>query len=120
MKWASWTNFVLGFWLIIAPFSLAYAGVAAALYEDIILGIGIAALALWRALGKEMPAMAGVSWSVAGGGFWVLIAPFALGYAGTTAAVYNDVIVGLAVLVLGLWRAMSRGDSEMPHTAAHH
>lgn len=33
-------------------------------------------------------------------GVWVLIAPFVLGYSGTQQAMLNDVIVGLAVLVL--------------------
>lgn len=120
MKWASWTNLVLGLWLIIAPFSLAYAAVTAAVYEDVILGIVVASLALWRALARETPEMAYVSWTVAVGGLWVLIAPFALGYNATTAAAYNDVIVGLAVLILATWRAVSRPQGEMPHMAAHH
>ncbi|MFQ5830087.1 MAG: SPW repeat protein [Candidatus Methylomirabilia bacterium] len=120
MKWASWTNVVLGLWLIVAPFALAYSGVTTAVYEDVILGIVIAALALWQAVGAQTPLMASASWIVATGGLWVLVAPFLLGYSNTTAAVYNDVIVGLVVLILGLWRALSRGQGEMPHMAAHH
>lgn len=120
MKWASWTNLVLGLWLIIAPFSLAYAGVTAAVYEDVILGIVIASLALWRALGQETPEMAYVSWTVAASGLWVLISPFALGYSGTAAATYNDVIVGLVVVILATWRALAKAQGEMPHMAAHH
>lgn len=120
MKRASWTNLVLGLWLIIAPFSLAYAGVTAAVYEDVILGIVIASLALWWALGSEADSMAYVSWTVALGGLWVLIAPFALGYSATTAAAYNDVIVGLAVLILAIWRAVAHPQGQMPHMAAHH
>ncbi len=120
MKWASWTNLVLGLWLISAPFVLGYAGVAGAMYEDVILGIVIGLLALWRAVGAETAAMAGVSWVVAVGGLWVLLAPFVLGYTGTTAAVYNDVIVGLAVLVFAAARALSHGGGEMPHAAPHH
>lgn len=115
MKWASWTNVVLGLWLIAAPFVLGYVGVTTAMYEAIVLGIVIAALALWRATGAETPAMASVSWLVAAGGLWVLVAPFVLGYTATTVAVWNDVIVGLAVLVLGVWRALSHGRGEMPH-----
>ena len=45
MNWISWTNFVLGLWLIIAPFTLGYAGVTTAVYEDVILGILIALFA---------------------------------------------------------------------------
>jgi SPW repeat len=35
MKWAGWTNVLLGLWLIAAPFALAYAGVTTAVYEDV-------------------------------------------------------------------------------------
>ncbi|MBI1734571.1 MAG: SPW repeat protein [Candidatus Rokubacteria bacterium] len=123
MKWASWTILALGLWLIVAPFALAYAGTTAAAYEDVILGIVIGALALWRGLGPETPSMTGVSWLLATGGLWVVLAPFVIGYAGTTAAVWNDVIVGLAVLILGAWQALSHhgGPAEMRHgMAAHH
>lgn len=120
MKWASWTNVLLGVWLVAAPFALAYQGVTTALYEDIVLGAVIALFAFWRAMGEEKSGMAGVSWTVAAAGLWVLIAPFVLGYGAVTAAVYNDVIVGLAVAILGTWRAMSAGHGEMPHMASHH
>jgi len=120
MKWADWTSFVLGFWLIVAPFALAYAGVTTAVYKDVVLGILIAALALWRAVGAETPGMASVSWLVAAGGLWVLIAPFVLGYMAATVAVYNDVIVGLAVAILGAWRGLSHGPGAMPRMQAHH
>lgn len=43
MKSLSWTNFVLGLWLVVAPFILVYHGVSAALWEDVIAGILIAA-----------------------------------------------------------------------------
>jgi hypothetical protein len=46
-----------------------------------------------------------------------------IGYSGTTAAVWNDVIVGLAVLILSAWQALLHrgGPGEMRHgMAAHH
>ena len=106
MKGLSWTNFVLGLWLLFAPLTLAYSNTAAALWEDLLVGILIAALALWRALGAETREMAGVSWIVAVLGIWVLNAPSALGYAGIAAAFWNDMIVGLVVAVLGTVRAL--------------
>lgn len=47
--WLSWTNFVLGAWLVIAPFILAY-GQAAPLWNDIVLGVIVLALAAWSAV----------------------------------------------------------------------
>lgn len=108
MKGLSWTNFVLGLWLLISPFTLSYGGTAAT--EDIIVGILIAALALWRALGEETERMKGISWTVAILGIWALIAPFALGYTAISVAVWNDVIVGLIVAVLAVVRSL-----ETPH-----
>lgn len=80
MKWASWTILALGLWLIVAPFALAYAGTTAAAYEDLVLGIVVGALALWRGLSPETPVMTRVSWVLVAGGLWVLIAPFVIGY----------------------------------------
>lgn len=119
MKGLSWTNFVLGLWLLISPFTLGYGGIAAT--EDIIVGILIAAFALWRALGEDTEGMKGVSWTVAVLGLWAIIAPFALGYTAIALAVWNDVIVGLIVATLAFVRAL-----ETPHggtmgrTAEHH
>lgn len=119
MKGLSWTNFVLGLWLLISPFTLSYGGTAA--MEDIVVGTLIAALALWRALGEETEGMKGVSWTVAILGIWAIIAPFALGYTAISVAVWNDVIVGLIVSVLAFARSL-----ETPHTgttdraARHH
>jgi hypothetical protein len=44
--WSSWLNVIAGIWLIIAPFVLQYPGVTA-LWNDVILGILVAAFALW-------------------------------------------------------------------------
>jgi hypothetical protein len=37
-------------------------------------------------------------------GIWVIVAPFVLTFTGTSAALWNDIIVGAAVLILGLVR----------------
>lgn len=44
--WAGWLNVVAGIWLIIAPFVLRYPGTTA-VWNDVILGILVAAFALW-------------------------------------------------------------------------
>lgn len=48
--WPSWVSFVIGLWLLIAPYMLGYAFIPAALWNSIILGLVIAVLALWSAL----------------------------------------------------------------------
>jgi SPW repeat-containing protein len=119
MKWVSWVNFGLGLWLIFAPITFGYSSRRAALHEDVVFGVLIASVALWRALGAETPSMARVSWVVAAAGFWMMLGPFELGYGTTHAPVDNDVLVGLAVLVLGMWRAISRPRGGTSHMLAH-
>ena len=46
MKALSWTNFALGLWLVIAPFVLLYRGIQAALWDDVVVGLLIAAPAM--------------------------------------------------------------------------
>lgn len=120
MKWVSWVNFGLGLYLILAPIMFGYASLKAALYEDMLFGMLIAGVALWRALGAETESMARMSWIVAAAGFWMMLGPFELGYGTTHVPVDNDVLVGLAVLILGMWRAVSQPRSGTSQMLAHH
>lgn len=113
---SSGVNVVLGVWLIAAPFVLAYSEVRAAMWNDVIVGVVILALAGYRV---AQPAQsAGLSWVNVVLGIWLIAAPFALGYGDTTAAMWNDVIVGIAVAVLGAVSAMTgaklRGAMQKP------
>lgn len=47
-KWEEWVNLALGLWLIAAPFALGfYAGLEAAAWSQIIIGVLLAADAIW-------------------------------------------------------------------------
>ncbi|HEX5429972.1 MAG TPA: SPW repeat protein [Patescibacteria group bacterium] len=48
--WASWINFLLGLWMIIAPFSLGHGAVSAVVTNSVILGIIVAVFGLTSAL----------------------------------------------------------------------
>ncbi len=50
MKGLSWVNFVLGLWLIVAPFALHYRDITTAMWNNVIVGIVVAILAIVRAL----------------------------------------------------------------------
>jgi hypothetical protein len=108
MKTFSWVNFILGLWLIVAPFVLLYRGISAALWDNIIVGVVIAILAGWRALGKESARMTVTSWLVALLGLWTIAAPFVFHYARNPSAMWNGVIVGIVVAILATYRALDR------------
>src|SRR4029434_4540785 len=103
MKVLRWTNFALGLWLVIAPFALLYRGIQAALWDDVVVGLLIAAYSLWRAL--EIEQMIVGNWVVGALGLWALISPFVLHFSGAPIAMRNNVIVGAAVTILTIWLA---------------
>lgn len=51
--WLSWANMIFGLWILISPFLLGYLGVGV-LWNNIIVGVIIAALAAWSASSTTM------------------------------------------------------------------
>lgn len=107
MRWISWVTFVVGVWLIAAPFALGYSGTFQAATNDVGLGVLIAAWSLWMALKAGAPGW--LDWALMLFGVWTIIAPFALGYSSTTNAVANDVAAGVIVVALGIVREVFTG-----------
>lgn len=128
MRWPTWTTLGLGLWLIVAPSTFGYTGLTAAVLNDGVLAAVIIGLSAWD-LAAEGRAAATFQWMTASAGLWLIVAPFQFGYLGAkmmyigqdhmplpylagygpaAAAGTNDVIVGLAVLVLSLTRARAR------------
>lgn len=103
MKALCWMNFTLGVWLVIAPFVLLYRGIQAALWDDIVVGLLIAAYSFSRAL--EIEKLIVGNWIVGALGLWVLISPFVLHFSGATIPMRNNVIVGAAVTIVTIWLA---------------
>ena len=101
---ASGINIVAGLWLIIAPFVLGYSGMSGALWNDVVLGIGVAVLAIVR-VGNPLQ-YEGISWTNFVLGLWLIIAPFVIGYT-DTAGLWNDIILGVIILSMAAWSAMS-------------
>ncbi len=98
-KWESGTNVLLGLWLILSPFFFGY-GSGRELGSDVFAGAAIALLAAFRTFGRGVGDWA--DWLTALLGIWVIVSPWALGYAGNTAHAFNDVMVGTIVLAFSL------------------
>ena len=99
MKALSWTNFALGMWLIAAPFVLLYRGTQAALWDDVTVGLLIAAYSL--AGSRDIVG----NWIVGALGLWALVSPFVLHFSNKTIPMRNNVIVGAAVTIVTIWLA---------------
>jgi hypothetical protein len=108
MKWPSWLNVLFGVWLIFAPFWIGY-DVRTAVVEDITLGIAVMFVGLWSAGAINSVA----AWINLMLGFWIVTAPWAMGYAGLAGgAAANDIVIGLLVMFFAAVRIVS--DSRMP------
>lgn len=103
VKAASGLNIVAGIWLIVAPFVLAYSSLMVPLWNDIIVGAVVLIFGWIRVSQPDRNVW--LSWTNLVLGLWLLIAPFSLGYAGTPAAVWNDVSLGIIVAALAGWSA---------------
>lgn len=101
---ASGLNIILGAWLIIAPFVLAFSDMVA-LWDSIIVGAVVLILA-WIRMANPMSAP-GISWVNAILGIWLIVAPFVLGFTAMAGSMWNNIIVGVVVAVLGAWSALA-------------
>ena len=120
MKGISWINLILGLWLIAAPFFLGYTATAVALWEAVIIGVAIASIALYQVVSDKAMQLTGLSWTLMVLGIWSILAPFALGYSGVTAAVSNDALVGLVVAILAGYQAFKGTEMAAPTHREQH
>lgn len=104
-KIATNTNIGIGVWLILAPFILGYSGLPAPMWNDVVCGVLIVVLGGIRTSGILQNV--GLSYTNAGIGAWLIAAPFVLGYSNLPAPMWNDIAVGVLVLVLGIWSAQA-------------
>lgn len=109
IRTASGINIVLGIWLIIAAFSVAES--QEAYWNDLIVGILVLVLAATR-LSRPTEGTKPASWVNAAIGVWLIAAPFILGYE-TDQEMWNDIIVGVLVLVFAAWSASLPRESDL-------
>jgi len=116
-KVLSWLVALAGLWEIIAVFVLGYTASSIALWNAIIIGAALVVLGVWAALSNQKTTDKTLDLINAVLGVWLIIAPFVLGYSRViTAAIWNDIIVGIVVVVLAVWAALAVSTSQQPGT----
>jgi hypothetical protein len=100
---------VVGFWEALASFILGYSAITAATWNAIIIGEMLVALAVVAAILDYANVYRILDWVNAALGLWLILSPFILGYSTTVVATWNDVIVGVVVLMLALWATFALG-----------
>jgi hypothetical protein len=106
---ASGLDVLAGIWLLISPFVLVFQHNAGAITNNVVLGIVIGVLALYRFFAPARDAW--VSWVNVLLGIWVLISPFVVGFNNMSTATTNNVIMGIIVIILAGWSALATTDT---------
>src|SRR5215813_7298443 len=121
LKRIMWSSLLLGLWLMFAPFvlELINRAVVKVLWEDLILGFGIASFSLCRLLSRRSQEIAIADWIVTALGFLTLVNPFFLySYYNLTVAIWNNVIIGGVVFLLAAYQDWKDSDGP-PMKQAH-
>jgi len=101
-----WSNLLLGLWLMISPFALVFANqrIFGVLWEDLILGFGIATFSLCRIVSRRKGEIVFADWLVMALGCLTLINPFLYSYNNAPLAKWNNVAVGGMVFILAVYQ----------------
>jgi hypothetical protein len=107
-----WSNLLLGLWLMLSPFVLAFLNqtVFKLLWEDLLLGFGIATFSLCRLVSRRSEEIAIADWIITALGVLTLVNPFLYNYYNMTVAIWNNVIIGSVVFLLAAYQ--DRKDSD--------
>ena len=108
-KSLTWLVAVAGLWEVLAPFILGYSATTVAMWNAIVIGAVLIILSVWAALTEQVSLDRNLGWISVVAGVWLVLAPFALNYSAVVAAMWNDIIVGVVVIVLAAWAATTFG-----------
>jgi hypothetical protein len=109
-RWQDWANLIFGVWILISPAVLVMDTGGVAAWNAYVLGIAVGVIAIVALI---QPA----GWEEVINlllGLWLLASPWILGFSPVSAAVTNQVIFGLLIVVGALW---ALGESSERHVA---
>jgi hypothetical protein len=109
-KVLSWIIALCGLWEsgdIAALFIPGFGRVQAFVWNHVIVGILLVLIGGGAALTSNVRTAKTMNWIAVVAGIWLMIAPFILGTPAIAAGLWNDIIVGVIVLILGVWAALA-------------
>jgi hypothetical protein len=96
----TWLVLLSALWLVLSPFVLGMTGTPAFLWNNLLIGLAVAALLLWGSVGK------GRFWLTALMGAYLVMTPYFFGFS-SAGALWNNLIVG-AVLAVASYLAATQ------------
>ena len=109
MKVLNWIIALFGLWEfgdIVALFTPGFGNIPAFVWNHIIVGIILIIVGARAALTNKVGTAKTMDWIATFAGVWLIVASFILGNPLTAAGLWNDIIVGVIVLILGVWSAL--------------
>jgi hypothetical protein len=121
LKRAIWLNLILGLLLMASPFILLLLkhSILKVLWEDLLLGFGIATFSLCRLLARRESVIAFADWFIAAFGFLTLINPFLYSYFNLRTAAWNNLAIGAVVLLVALFQDWHDSDASHWYSGGH-
>lgn len=107
-RWQDMVNLVLGAWLLVSPWAMGYMDTTSATWNAYLVG---AATMVFAAYAVYLP-RAWEEWINMCFGVWMIISPWALGFASQTSVAINSVIVGIVVTAMATWAMFSDREFE--------
>jgi hypothetical protein len=92
---------------IALPFVIGFGNVMPFVWNHILVGILLVFVGVRAGLTRDVRIARRMNWIAAIAGIWLIVAPFLFGLPEIAAGLWNDLIVGGIVLVLGVWAAIA-------------
>jgi hypothetical protein len=109
MKVLNWIIALFGLWEfgdIAALFVPGFGNIPVYVWNHIIIGFLLMIVGVWVARSSNVVIARTMNWIAAGAGLWLVISSYILRHPVLDAGFWNDVIVGVIVLILGVWAAL--------------
>lgn len=97
--WQDAVNAVLGVWLLLSPWALGFASQTTPMANAVVVGAALLA----AALGAIFVPRAWEEWTELALGAWLVVSPWALGFAALEMARLAAVATGLVIAALAIW-----------------
>lgn len=120
MKLLNWLITLCGLWEfgdIVLPFVIGIDHVPSFVWNHILVGLILILAGTRAALTGNVRIARTMDWVAAVAGLWLILATFLLRDPTITAGLWNDIIVGVIVIALGVWSLRSRPKVVPPDAA---
>lgn len=110
-KWTALIALLSGLWVAVAALPWGFSTIQAAVWNDVVVGLAVAVLALARLFDARV----WTSFGLLILGIWLAFAPVILGYGTDYGAFINSFLFGVLIGFLGFWSALVVDNPRLPH-----